>query len=613
MEKLAGKGKDSAPEETVRRIRAALETVGFPADHELISTGLQNCFCCRVSLTGPLKTYIGANGKGTTEEFCLASGYAELMERIQNLMFMYAPHYFDETLNRELTGLIPNVVTKTWDELFQGDMYINALLSRCEDSMTTIPVWLRRKAAEEQFRATFSEMHDQIPAVPYYHVNESRYVAFPESIARFFTMSNGLAAGNTLEEALVQGYSELFERIAQSDIMLNKLTPPAIPDHVLSRYPHIQKMIKDIEGAGPYKVKMCDASLGKNYPTVCGIIINTHTHSFGIRFGAHPNMGIALERVITESLQGKNLEQFTHFSTVHFSETAEDNYKNIFNNMKIGQGFYPASIFGSKPSYSFSEWDWDGNAENKELAHQMSRLFQDMGFDIYIRDVSFLGLPTVSIIIPGVSELCPPTSLYLKELKLRFSVMDNILHTDRLDESKVKQILLYCKVVRGDVLQNTVSALYLMPMSLTFHGGAGNLDFLIAACCYYLGDLPEAYRYMHSCRMALPESDADYSYVHLAEKLLLSKQNSCPPEQAESYLRNVSDGETYRQVMEDFSEPARILEKLYPHFQDFEEVRRDSSVSSYGELCRFYRIICSALNQNDVSQTYVHRLFSDYQ
>lgn len=613
MDKLISRGKDSTPSVTVHRIRDTLEKAGLPAEHEMIETGLADCFCSRVSLSGPLKSIIGTNGKGTTEEFCLASGYAELMERIQNIIFMYTNHFFDDTQNGQLVKLIPNAVFKTWNELFAEDKYINALVSRCEDSMINIPLWLRRKTAEEQFRATFSDMHDEIPCIPYYHVNSGRYAAFPECVARYFIMSNGMAAGNTLEEALVQGYSELFERLAQSEIMQNKLTPPELPGEVLIRYPHIKKMIANIEKSGPYKVKMFDASLGKNYPVVFGVIVNTKTQTFGVRFGAHPNMGIALERVITESLQGKNLEQFTRFSDIIFSEVSEDNYKNVFNNMKTGHGFYPASIFGPVPSYAFSEWEWDGNGENKELAYKMSGHFQNLGFDIYIRDVSFLGLPSVCITIPGISEVCPPTFLYLKELKLRFSVMHNMLHIDKLDAAKAKQIILYCKVVRGDVLQNTVNSLYGLPLYQKFHGRIGELDFLIAACCYYLGDIQEAHQYMHSCRSALPEAEKDYAYIHLAEKLLLGRLNGYPPELIEGYLKSVSDAETYLRVMEDFKDPQQILMVLYPHFRDFEAVRTDSAVSSYGELCAFYQKIYTALYNNDVSQLNLHNLFSAYQ
>lgn len=48
---------------------------------------------------------------------------------------------------------------------------------------------------------------------PYYDIQTNRNILLPEEIIKFFAGSNGLAAGNTYEEAFAQGMSELFERL----------------------------------------------------------------------------------------------------------------------------------------------------------------------------------------------------------------------------------------------------------------------------------------------------------------------------------------------------------------------------------------------------------------
>ena len=613
MDKLICRGKDANPVDTINKIKNILSDININVNHFFVETGVENCFSSHVFIEGKLKDFIGTNGKGTTEEFCLASGYAELMERVQNNMFFYGIHYLDQDTIDEIDKIMITPQYKNWDELLEDeDSYFNKLVDQCAKTMLNTPVWLRKQTAVEQFKITFSQLNDKILTMPFYHVNKKRYQWFPEAVAKFFVWSNGMAAGNTLEEALVQGYSEVYERESQRDIMVNKLTPPRLPDYVIERYPYVKKVIKDIEKSGPYKVIVCDCSLGRNLPVVCGILIDTINHTFGIKFGAHPNMGIALERVFTESLQGKKLEQFTKYNSTIFSATQENNIKNILNSMKVGSGYYPASIFGSKPSYEFSEWDWDGNGENKELAYKMSKKLQEDGFDIYVKDASFLGFPSVFIIVPGLSELCPCTMLYLKELRLKFNVLDNLLHINQIDERKVEQIIRYSKTIRNAAFENTINTMYALPLNKKMHGGRSEINFLVAACYYYLGNVPEAYNYMHMCRSLLSYTEEDYEYVSLAEKMLQGIMNGYELEVIKDFLKSVSNEMTYNKIMNDFSNPKEILNKLYPHFDNFTDLKSQDENSSYYALSEFFKKVFKAQTDNNVMMKHLHIIFEDY-
>jgi len=611
MDQARIKGKDAEPQDTVNKITAILEKISINTKHHFIEQSLEHCFSSRVYAEGELENYIGANGKGTTREYCLASGYAEFMERIQNAMFLYDAHMLDKTLADGLDKTNKNLNDRGWDELLaEGDSILNKYVDICAKTINDSPVWLKRNIAIEQMKSTFSYLGNRIPTIPYFHTNAKRYEWIPDKILRFFFMSNGMAAGNTLEEALVQGYSEIYERIAQREIIVKQLTPPRIPQEVIDRFPYVKGVINDIEAAGPYKVIVCDCSLGRNIPAVCGIIADTNTHTFGIRFGSHPNLGIALERVFTESLQGKNLEQFTKYSAAVFSAALEGSEHNIFNNMKIGAGFYPVSIFGSEPSYAFAEWDWDGNADNKELACKMNRKLEEDGYDVYIKDASSLGFPSVHIIVPGLSELRPCNHFYLKEFKLRVNVTDALIHIDESDERRVEQIIRYCKVIRNALLENTINSLYALPLKKKFHGGSGEIDFLIAVCYYYLGNHLEAYRYMNVCRSRMHPGEEDYRYVSLAETLLHGLANRYDECLIRDILNSISDETTYGKLMDDFKEPKSILKKLYPHFKDFDEIKQRTDVSAYRELSEFFQKIYQAMAANDVALKHLHLLFN---
>ena len=73
------KYKDSAPAATVRKIRDILAGLGIRTAEKCCSPGIDGLFSCRISIQG---TQIGQNGKGTTPEYALASGYAEFIERL---------------------------------------------------------------------------------------------------------------------------------------------------------------------------------------------------------------------------------------------------------------------------------------------------------------------------------------------------------------------------------------------------------------------------------------------------------------------------------------------------------------------------------------------------
>lgn len=613
MDKLVTKGKDSKPEDTLQKIKDILSKIQLETDCDLQKSEIENCYSSRVYVKGLLQKFIGTNGKGTTKEFCMASGYCELLERIQNMMFFYNIHYLDDCMNDELSHLYKQPEYSGWEEQQEdADSYLTKLLEQVVKSIDGVPEWLKKQIALEQIKSTLSPFYYKFALSPFYHVNKKQYKLMPEAMIRLFVKSNGMASGNTHEEALVQAYSEIFERFSQKEIILKKLTPPRLPEYVIERYPNIKSMIMNIEKTGPYKVFLYDCSLGRKLPVVCGVIINTQKQRFGVRFGAHPNMGIALERVITESMQGKNLEVFTKYNSTVFSDEIENNYKNLFNTMKNGMGYFPASIFFSEPSYEFKEWEWDGNGDNTQLTYQMSRMLINDGYDIYIKDASFLGFPSVTVVVPGISELFPPSMLYLKEIKLRLNVMEHMLHIDQIDRKKAEEIIRCAKVLRGSVMENRITNMYALPFMNRMHGGSNEMEFLIAVTYYYLGDLDKAYEYMRLCRKGLSEEEEDFSYVFLAEKLLLGLKNGSDRNRILAYLKAVSASEIYEKVMEDFKEPSQILAKLYPHYKNFNEVRMDEDNNCYKRLCDFYRMLFRAKASNDVSEKHLHKLFAGF-
>lgn len=65
-----------------------------------------------------------------------------------------------------------------------------------------------------------------------------------------FYGSNGMSAGNTREEALVQGMSEVVERYVQKRIFSDRPALPDIPEDYLRRFEDIYGMYCAIRESG---------------------------------------------------------------------------------------------------------------------------------------------------------------------------------------------------------------------------------------------------------------------------------------------------------------------------------------------------------------------------
>ncbi len=77
---LDGEYKDESPIKTVEKIKGILRDNGIETTEELYDSEVPYCSSLRVTVNG---TAFGSNGKGLSPEFTLASGYGELVERLQ--------------------------------------------------------------------------------------------------------------------------------------------------------------------------------------------------------------------------------------------------------------------------------------------------------------------------------------------------------------------------------------------------------------------------------------------------------------------------------------------------------------------------------------------------
>lgn len=567
------RGKDSPAEATVARIKTIFTANGFQCSYEPLEPHMESCFCAMLKTDG-----FNCNGKGVSPALCEASAYGEAMERFQNKKLNISLKYFDEYFKeteqafgaRSLTGTLPACVA--------------SLKSKIIDSLGPDIDYQERQALVDNLISGLTFSGNYVFR-PFYSVTDRRSEELPVQFLQFFTGTNGMAAGNTYEEALVQGLSEIFERFSVIQIITKKLTPPQIPDEEIETYPAISRMIKKIEEDQKYKVLLLDASLGVGLPCVMCIIMNQETQTFGVKVGAHPIMRVAMERCFTEAVQGWTLEQFSKASKVSFRMDGREAWSEIRNILKISKGNFPMSLFGETPSWAYTPWPRCEGLDNKSLLAQMVSVTNRLGGNMYIQDVSFWGFPAVYIYVAGISEVAPVDYLWLKENQLLASADRIFCHLDSVSEQETKDLLRLARLRRTYLMCNTISSISNTAYQLEMPGTGDELGLLAAACCYKLGNDQETLRLLKSA----PKTP----YFNALTLFLNAIASGADMTAARHLVRTVSERAVADRVLNDFGDREQVLCRLYPK-------------CNYS--CEHCEIPCQ---QNEIRKTYRKLLASD--
>ncbi|MBI9100165.1 MAG: YcaO-like family protein, partial [Spirochaetaceae bacterium] len=326
----------------------------------------------------------------------------------------------------------------------------------------------------------------------YYDVKKNQLHDIPYPILRSTYGSNGICAGNTPYEALVQGISEIFERYVNIKIIKEKITPPTVPMDFIKEYPYLYRMITEIESMGNYRVIVKDCSLGRGFPVICIILSDLDNQTYRVKFGAHPSLKIALERSLTEMFQGFTLKQAATANSFFYGPTGLYDPINLQNIVKTATGFYPFEFFSESFSYEFKPFPDIEGKDNKTLVKELFNLLTLEGFNLYIRDVSYLGFPSFHLIAPGCSEIYEYDLLTMKERATKFRIEEVMRNLHDADEEDLTTLVLFIRYKLNSVLENSLSFIYRLPLKENFFGGIESFRFLLALTLYKLGKFSES-------------------------------------------------------------------------------------------------------------------------
>jgi len=370
------------------------------------------------------------NGKGATKESALASALGEFIERL-NCNFFYNDQFFGDDIANSTFVHYPN---ERWFQPGPDDALPEGIL---DDYCLDIYNPDGELFGSNLIDTNSGRVDRGICALPFVRQSDGETVYFPSNLIENLYLSNGMSAGNTLQEAQVQCLSEIFERAVKREIIEQELALPDVPLEVLEQYPDILEGIRALEEQG-FPVLVKDASLGGRFPVMCVTLMNPRTGGVFASFGAHPSFHVALERSLTELLQGRSFEGLNDFQPPTFNSLAVTEPNNFVEHFIDSSGVISWRFFSAKSDYDFSHWNFSGS--NQEEADTLFGILAEMGREVYMAVYEDLGAPVCRILVPGYSEVYPVDDLVWDNTNKALDYREDILNLHRLSDDALADL-----------------------------------------------------------------------------------------------------------------------------------------------------------------------------
>ncbi len=415
-------GKDAALEDSIASMQQKLEKIGFHIVEQSWLNPIANVWSVHIrDRDCPL---LFTNGKGASKKAALASALGEFFERLSTHYF-WADYYLgDDISNRKFV----HYAQEKWFETNANGAWPDEVLN---DELRDFYNPDGELNASNLIDANSANRQRGICCLPYECVRTQESIYFPVNVIGNLYVSNGMSAGNTREEARVQALSEIFERYIKFKIIAEGISLPTVPESVLNRYPGIQAGIKELEQAG-YPLLVQDASLGGKYPVMVVTLLNPKNQGVYASFGAHPKFEVALERSLTELLQGRGLDALDGFAEAGFDLDEIASPQNLETHFIDSSGIISWKFLQQKPDYEFN--DWDKQVSNSDTAQEFNDLCERIhaeGNDIFISDHKELGVYCCRVLVPGMSEIYPADDLVWENNNAGIDMREVILKEDK--------------------------------------------------------------------------------------------------------------------------------------------------------------------------------------
>ncbi|QXF33148.1 30S ribosomal protein S12 methylthiotransferase accessory protein YcaO [Photorhabdus luminescens] len=408
-------GKDAALEDSINRFQQKLQRLGFNIEEASWLNPVPNVWSVHIrDHDCPL---CFTNGKGASKKAALASALGEYFERLSTNYF-FADFYLGEAI---ASGDFVHYPNEKWFALPDDDSLPEGIL---DDRLRKFYDPENDLCASQLVDLQSDNEERGICSLPFTRQSDHHTVYIPMNIIGNLYVSNGMSAGNTMNEARVQGLSEVFERYVKNRIIAEGISLPEIPQEVMNRYPGVVAAVNKLQDEG-FPLYCYDASLGGQFPVICVVLFNPNNGTCFASFGAHPEFGVALERTVTELLQGRSLKDLDVFNAPTFDNEEVAEHTNLETHFIDSSGLISWDLFKQDADYAFTDWNFSGTTE-EEFATLMA-IFKQLDAEVYIADYEHLGVYACRILVPGMSDIYPVEDLHLANNTMGIHLRETLL------------------------------------------------------------------------------------------------------------------------------------------------------------------------------------------
>ena len=422
--------KDASLESSISTLLAKLEVIGFHVEERSWLNEIENIWS--VHVTDRDCTRLFSNGKGGSELAARASALGEFFERLSTNYF-WTHFYLGEKIANNKFVHYPN---EQWFPLKgKAKAWPKGILT---PELQTFYNPDKAVRADQLVDLNSGNAARGICTIPYTRLRDGQTALFPVNIIGNIYVSNGMSAGNTMMEARTQALSEIFERDIKFKIIREGICLPDVPEEVINRFPRIAAGIHGLRAAG-FGIVVKDASLGGKYPVMSVTMLHPKDQGIFASFGAHPRFEVALERALTELLQGRALGSLGDFPAPGFDMDEIAEAQNLEIHFVDSSGVISWEFLRDTPDFAFVDWYF--GTTTKEDYDWSVECIHASGHDIYVADFTHLGVYACRIFVPGMSEIYPIEELEWENNTVGNLVRPAILRLPELTQDESRALL----------------------------------------------------------------------------------------------------------------------------------------------------------------------------
>ncbi len=392
--------KCDRPENTVRRIREGFRKMGLQPEYAGVRVS-DALFWGRIWIDA---LQIVCEGKGVSRDLAEASAHAELTERLS--AGLYYP-VFEEKVRFHLPGIYSQDTVRFLNYEWMAG-YVQAHQKELQNALTVEELLRRETHLKQKDMEEIKDCEMARHWVDGYSLLREETVKVPVKLAAYIHGSNGMAAGNTIEEAMIQAACEILERYAQIEIVKpEKIVPTIDPGSV--HMDRIQHMMEFYTGFN-VGITLKDLSFDGVLPVVGVLYTNQNLPANRMEHrsliaGASFNLKEALTRCFTEGMQGKKT-LLTPRPQFNRPVVPRSQVKDYYMLMRCGLSPKDISFLNEGEITAFQPW------EKKDIFEEIESLkviLRKLGTDAFVLDYThpMLAFPVVRVVAPGISDFLP--------------------------------------------------------------------------------------------------------------------------------------------------------------------------------------------------------------